>query len=154
MPIPRLPRESSLPRPIHPRYISGAQTTAAQVSRKFSISNFDLNEDSAHTGSSTVNLTQHEISNSEAQAFLGWEWEKSSTVWLDDGVASEICHFSRPIKVASGRTRVSHVERVTGLPSQFPIPSEATAFLIDVTHIPDLDPGTTVDALLKDQVYS
>ncbi|KAJ7710894.1 hypothetical protein B0H17DRAFT_1123978 [Mycena rosella] len=103
------------------------------------------------SGSSTVNLTQHEISNSEAQVFLGWEWQKSSTVWLDDGVSSEICHFSPPIKVSSERTKVSHVERVTGLPSQFPIPSEATAFLIDVTHILDLDPGTTVDALLKDQ---
>jgi hypothetical protein len=70
MPIPRLPRGSSLPRPIHPRYISGAQTTAAQVSRKFSISNFELNEDSVLTVSSTANLTPHEISNSEAQAFL------------------------------------------------------------------------------------
>ncbi|KAJ6605885.1 hypothetical protein B0H10DRAFT_2075745 [Mycena sp. CBHHK59/15] len=29
--------------------------------------------------------------------------------------------------------------------------SKATAFLINVTHIPNLDPDTTVDALLKDQ---
>lgn len=124
--------------------------TTARVSRHVFMRMTGLS-DSARTGSSTVDLTQHEISTSEAREFLGWEWQKSSTVWLDEGVSSEICHFSAPIKVSSGRIKVSHVERVTGLPSQFPIPSEATAFLIDVTDIPDLDPGTTV-ALLKDQV--
>ncbi|KAJ6559390.1 hypothetical protein DFH09DRAFT_1364803 [Mycena vulgaris] len=90
------------------------------------------------SGSSTYNLTEHEISNSEARTILGWEWQKSATVWLDEGVSSEVCHFSPPIKVSSERTK-------------FPISSEATAFLIDVTHIPNLDPGITVDALLKDQ---
>ncbi|KAJ7750707.1 hypothetical protein DFH07DRAFT_775038 [Mycena maculata] len=103
------------------------------------------------SGSLTVNLMQHEISSSEAQTFIGWEWQKLSTLWLDEGVSSEICHFSHPIKVGSERTKVSHVECVTGLPSQFPIPSEATAFLIDVTNIPNLDSNTTVDALHKDQ---
>ncbi|KAJ6603450.1 hypothetical protein DFH09DRAFT_1354653 [Mycena vulgaris] len=102
------------------------------------------------SGSSTVDLTQHEISSSEAETFLGWEWQKSSTVWLDEGVSSEVCHFSPPIKV-SERTRVSHVERVTALPSQFPTPSQATAFFINVTDTPNLDPDSTVDALLKDQ---
>ncbi|KAJ6473478.1 hypothetical protein DFH09DRAFT_1474287 [Mycena vulgaris] len=103
------------------------------------------------SGSSTYSLTEHEISNSEARTILGWEWQKSATVWLDEGVSSEVCHFPPPIKVSSERMKVSHVERVTGLPSQFSIPSEATAFLIDVPHIPNLDPGITVDALLKDQ---
>ncbi|KAJ6583451.1 hypothetical protein DFH09DRAFT_1308960 [Mycena vulgaris] len=104
------------------------------------------------SGSPTVDLTQYEMSNSEAQNFLGWEWQKSSTRWLDEGVSSEVCHFPQAIKV-SHRTKFSHVERVTGLPSQFPVPPEATAFLINVTHIPNLDPDTTVnvDAPLKDQ---
>ncbi|KAJ6595184.1 hypothetical protein DFH09DRAFT_1073005 [Mycena vulgaris] len=102
------------------------------------------------SGSSTVDLTQHEISSSEAETFLGWEWQKSSTVWLDEGVSSEVCHFSPPTKV-SERTKVSHVERVTGLPSQFSTPSQATAFLINVTDIHNLDPDSTVDVLLKDQ---
>ncbi|KAF7372385.1 hypothetical protein MVEN_00098900 [Mycena venus] len=104
------------------------------------------------SGSSSpeIDLMQYEMSNAEAQNFLGWEWQSSSTRWLDEGVSSEVCHFPQAIKV-SERTRVSHVERVTGLPSQFPIPREATAFLINVTNIPNLDPDTTVDALLKDQ---
>ncbi|KAJ6545926.1 hypothetical protein B0H10DRAFT_1969858 [Mycena sp. CBHHK59/15] len=73
------------------------------------------------SSSPTVDLTQYEISNSEAQNFLGWQWQKSSTRWLDEGVSSEVCHFPEAIKV-SDRTKVSHVERVTGLPSQFPVP--------------------------------
>jgi hypothetical protein len=96
---------------------------------------------------------QHEISDSEAQTFLGWQWQKSSTRWVDESVSSEVCHFPEAIKV-SERTKVFYVERVTGLPSQFPIPRDATAFLINVTHIPNIDPETTVDALLKDQVRS
>ncbi|KAJ7126314.1 hypothetical protein C8R44DRAFT_734191 [Mycena epipterygia] len=96
------------------------------------------------------NLTQYEMSNCEARDAVGWEWEMLSRRWLDEGVSSEVCHFPQPIKVLD-RTKVSHVERVTGLPSQFPIPPEATAFLIDVTHIPNLDLETTIDALLKDQ---
>ncbi|KAJ7737995.1 hypothetical protein B0H16DRAFT_1762096 [Mycena metata] len=102
------------------------------------------------SGSSAVDLAQHEISSAEAKTFLGWEWQKSSTVWLDEGVSSKVCHFSPPLEV-SKRTRVSHIECVTGLPSQFPIPSQATAFLIDVTNIPHLNPDSTVDAILKDQ---
>ncbi|KAJ7251891.1 hypothetical protein C8J57DRAFT_1474350 [Mycena rebaudengoi] len=101
-------------------------------------------------GSNNVDLTQYEISNADTQNFVGWEWQKSSTGWLDEGVSSEVCHFPHAINV-SDRTKVFHVERVTGLPSQFPIPREATAFLINVTHIPNLDPDTTIDALLKDQ---
>ncbi|KAF8166267.1 hypothetical protein K438DRAFT_1941754 [Mycena galopus ATCC 62051] len=62
--------------------------------------------------SPTVNLTQYEMSNAEAQKFLGWEWQKSSTRWLDEGVSSEVCHFPQSIKV-SERTKVFHVERVT-----------------------------------------
>ncbi|KAJ6556713.1 hypothetical protein B0H10DRAFT_2122015, partial [Mycena sp. CBHHK59/15] len=85
------------------------------------------------SSSPTVDLTQYEISNSEAQNFLGWQWQKSSTRWLDEGVSSEVCHFPEAIKV-SDRTKVSHVERVTGLPSQFPVPREATAFLINDVH--------------------
>ncbi|KAJ7921300.1 hypothetical protein B0H13DRAFT_1866901 [Mycena leptocephala] len=68
----------------------------------------------------TVDLAQHEISDSEAQTFLGWQWQKSSTRWVDESVSSEVCHFPEAIKV-SERTKVFYVERVTGLPSQFPI---------------------------------
>ncbi|KAJ7909723.1 hypothetical protein B0H13DRAFT_1877422 [Mycena leptocephala] len=102
------------------------------------------------SSSPEIDLMQYDMSNAEAQNFLGWEWQSSSTRWLDEGVSSEVCHFPQAIKV-SERTRVSHVEPVTGLPSQFPIPREATTFLINVTNIPNLDPDTTVDALLKDQ---
>ncbi|KAJ7804097.1 hypothetical protein B0H13DRAFT_1930957 [Mycena leptocephala] len=58
------------------------------------------------SSSPTVDLTQYEISNSEAQNFLGWQWQKSSTRWLDEGVSSEVCHFPEAIKV-SDRTKVS-----------------------------------------------
>ncbi|KAJ7842913.1 hypothetical protein B0H13DRAFT_1909595 [Mycena leptocephala] len=100
------------------------------------------------SSSPTVDMAQYEISDSEAQTFLGWQWQKLSTRWVDEGVSLEVCHFPEAIKV-SERTKVFYV---TGLPSQFTIPRDATAFLINVTHIPNLDPETTVDALLKDQV--
>ncbi|KAJ7933308.1 hypothetical protein B0H13DRAFT_1856331 [Mycena leptocephala] len=90
------------------------------------------------------------MSSSEAQNFLGWDWQESSMRWLDEVVSSEVCHLPLEIKV-SRRTKVSHVERVTGLLSQFPIPLEAIAFLINVTNIPDCDPELTVDNLLKEQ---
>ncbi|KAJ7115729.1 hypothetical protein C8R44DRAFT_927220 [Mycena epipterygia] len=131
-----------------PSLAAGSVTPAADSPPLYLWGSDDLTVSSSSPP--TVDLTQHEMSNSEAQSFLGWDWHESSTRWLDEGVSSEVCHFAQQIKV-SERTKVSHVERVTGLPSQFPIPLEATAFLINVTNIPDLDLGSTVDALLKDQ---
>ncbi|KAJ7239101.1 hypothetical protein C8J57DRAFT_1565429 [Mycena rebaudengoi] len=49
------------------------------------------------------------------------------------------------------RTKIFHLERVTGLPSQFPITVEPTGFLINLTGIPNLG-NETVDAILKDEV--
>ncbi|KAJ7495781.1 hypothetical protein B0H11DRAFT_2190349 [Mycena galericulata] len=43
---------------------------------------------------------------------------------------------------------VQRIERVTGLPSQFPIPE--IAFVIDLTKMEHLDATMTVDAILKD----
>ncbi|KAJ6470331.1 hypothetical protein C8R45DRAFT_937241 [Mycena sanguinolenta] len=93
---------------------------------------------------------KYEMSDVQAQRFLGWEWKKSSTGWLDGGVSSEVCYFPQAIKVLD-RTKIFHVKRVTGLPSRFRVPREVSGFPIDITHVPNLDPDTTVDALLKDQ---
>jgi hypothetical protein len=65
-------------------------------------------------------------------------------------VSSEITHFPEGFWVSS-RTKIFHLERVTGLPSQIPIPVEPTGFLINLTDIPNLG-NETVDATLKDQV--
>ncbi|KAJ6447887.1 hypothetical protein C8R45DRAFT_948297 [Mycena sanguinolenta] len=81
------------------------------------------------SSSSTVDLKQYEMSDAQAQKFLGWEWQKS-------------CNQSL------GPHQIFHV---TGLPSQFRVPREVTTFPIDITHVPNLDPDTTVDVLLKDQ---
>ncbi|KAJ7878385.1 hypothetical protein B0H14DRAFT_3435655 [Mycena olivaceomarginata] len=50
----------------------------------------------------------------------------------------------------SSRTKIFHLERVTGFPSQIPITVEPTGFLINLTDIPNLG-NETVDAILKDQ---
>jgi hypothetical protein len=95
-------------------------------------------------------LSMYEVSESEVATAMGWEWTKSDTVWLESDVSSEITHFPEGFWVSS-RTKIFHLERVTGLPSQIPIPVEPTGFLINLTDIPNLG-NETVDATLKDQV--
>ncbi|KAJ7306174.1 hypothetical protein DFH08DRAFT_1054689, partial [Mycena albidolilacea] len=94
-------------------------------------------------------LSMYEVSESEVATAMGWDWTKSDTVWLENDVSSEITHFPEGFWVSS-RTKIFHLERVTGLPSQIPIPVEPTGFLINLTDIPNLG-NETVDATLKDQ---
>ncbi|KAJ7757830.1 hypothetical protein B0H14DRAFT_2634834 [Mycena olivaceomarginata] len=94
-------------------------------------------------------LSMYEVSESKVAIAMGWEWTKSDTVWLENNVSSEITHFPEGFWVSS-RTKIFHLERVTGLPSQIPIPVEPTGFLINLTDIPNLG-NETVDATLKDQ---
>ncbi|KAJ7745566.1 hypothetical protein DFH07DRAFT_942812 [Mycena maculata] len=94
--------------------------------------------------------SMYELSEGEIATAMGWEWPKSDTVWLlEDNVSSEITHFPAGFWVSS-RTKIFHLERVTGLPSQIPITVEETAFLINITNIPNFG-DETVDAILKDQ---
>ncbi|KAJ6489001.1 hypothetical protein C8R45DRAFT_1143365 [Mycena sanguinolenta] len=74
---------------------------------------------------------------------------QQDTVWLEDDVSFEITHFPAGFWVSS-RTKIFHLERVTVLPSQIRITVEATAFLINLTNIPNFG-DETVDAILKDQ---
>ncbi|KAJ7725151.1 hypothetical protein DFH07DRAFT_783099 [Mycena maculata] len=99
----------------------------------------------------TLKISMYELSEGEVATDMGWEWAKSDTVWLEDDVSSEITHFPPGFWVSSC-TKIFHLECVTGLPSQIPITVEATAFLINLTNIPNFG-DETVDAILKDQVH-
>ncbi|KAJ7880683.1 hypothetical protein B0H13DRAFT_1891683 [Mycena leptocephala] len=95
----------------------------------------------------SVDLSMYEVSESEVATAMGWEWTKSDTVWLENDVSSEITHFPEGFWVSS-RTKIFHLERVTGLPSQIPITVEPTGFLINLTDIPNLG-NETVDANIE-----
>ncbi|KAJ7323299.1 hypothetical protein DFH08DRAFT_817869 [Mycena albidolilacea] len=50
----------------------------------------------------------------------------------------------------TAKTRVFHIELVNGIPSQFPIPEELTAFIVCVDTLDAEDKRKTIDAILKD----
>jgi hypothetical protein len=87
-----------------------------------------------------------------------WEWNPSETVWLDAGVSSDVYIPEDPFPVTSN-CKVVHIERVHGVPSQFPVPRIATAYILDFRAVRDSyqDKDGTVmplDAILRDQVIS
>ncbi|KAJ6449078.1 hypothetical protein C8R45DRAFT_1224512 [Mycena sanguinolenta] len=126
--------------------ISGSSSSAMGSSPGAAYRRFS---DDSENCEPAVDQRMYELSEGEVATALGWEWTKSDTVWLEDDVSSEITHFPAGFRVSS-RTKIFHLERVTGLPSQIPITVEATAFLIDLTNIPNFG-DETVDAILKDQ---
>ncbi|KAK7014827.1 hypothetical protein R3P38DRAFT_3321708 [Favolaschia claudopus] len=150
--------DSSLPTPAETHSSTTAASSPLFSSSGVDFSSEDFSSPRAHSSPpflddsdvATADLSQFELSKDETEQALGWQWRPSSTVWLDDGVSSEICDFPHGLPITSS-TKVFHMERVTGLPSQLPTPREPTAFLVDVTAVTGLDPTMTVDAMLKDQ---
>ncbi|THU81645.1 hypothetical protein K435DRAFT_972274 [Dendrothele bispora CBS 962.96] len=62
------------------------------------------------------------------------EWVLSDTVWLDEGIYSEVLKPQRKTVVTDKRCTVEQVERICGgFPSYFPVPRVSTAFIIDLT---------------------
>ncbi|KAJ7906823.1 hypothetical protein B0H13DRAFT_1880223 [Mycena leptocephala] len=78
-----------------------------------------------------------------------WDWHDSDTVWLDPGVSSQVAYLPNQFSITT-KCKVQRIERVTGLPSQFPISEIETAFVVDLTKTEHLDATMTVDSILKD----
>ncbi|KAJ7777498.1 hypothetical protein B0H14DRAFT_3587522, partial [Mycena olivaceomarginata] len=78
-----------------------------------------------------------------------WPWRDSATVWTDPGVSSRIVDFPNGFPITT-KTKVFHIELVNGIPSQFPIPEEPTAFIVCADSLAAEDKMNTIDAILKD----
>ncbi|KAJ6609744.1 hypothetical protein B0H10DRAFT_2225645 [Mycena sp. CBHHK59/15] len=83
------------------------------------------------------------------------EWNPSETVWLHAGVSSDIYIPEDPFPVTSN-CKVVRIECVHGVPSQFPVPRIATAYILNFRAVRDSyqDKDGTVmplDAILRDQ---
>ncbi|KAJ7732763.1 hypothetical protein DFH07DRAFT_968332 [Mycena maculata] len=96
-------------------------------------------------------MTQEEMD----AAGEAWQWVPSSTVWLDKDVSSDVYIPTHPFSITKNQ-KVSRIERVHGIPSQFPVPRVATAYLVDFSSSRDDyqdDDGKTfnLDKILKDK---
>jgi hypothetical protein len=78
-----------------------------------------------------------------------WPWRDSAIVWTDPGVSSKVFDFPDGFPVTT-KTKMFHIELVNGIPSQFPIPEEATAFIVCADTLAAEDKRKTIDAILKD----
>ncbi|KAJ7440473.1 hypothetical protein B0H11DRAFT_2292867 [Mycena galericulata] len=78
-----------------------------------------------------------------------WPWRESAIVWTDPGVSSKVVDFPDGFPITA-KTRVFHIELVNGIPSQFPIPEELTAFIVCADTLDAEDKRKTIDAILKD----
>lgn len=68
-------------------------------------------------------------------------------------MSSEVAEFPEGMMLTA-KQKIYAFHRVKGCPSQFPFFRQRTAFLIDLTDVPDVnpDPEVTVDQLIRDQV--
>lgn len=89
-------------------------------------------------------------------ASVMWDWQPSSMVWLDADVSSEVYIPNEPFAVTTS-CKVSRIERVHGLPSEYPIPRVSTAYIVDLRAVrqsyKDKDGNDMkLDSILNDQV--
>ncbi|KAJ7032341.1 hypothetical protein C8F04DRAFT_1235480 [Mycena alexandri] len=92
-------------------------------------------------------MTQEEMD----AAGEAWPWVPSNTVWLDKDVWSDVYVPPYPIPVTTSK-KVSRIERVHGIPSQFPVPRVSTAFLVDFSSIRDACKNDDVEMLRLDKI--
>ncbi|KAF7342442.1 hypothetical protein MVEN_01833400 [Mycena venus] len=84
-----------------------------------------------------------------------WPWEPSGTVWLDNDVSSDVYVPAEPFRVTQN-CRVERIERVSGVPSQMPVPRVPTAYIINFSSVRDTykdEDGETMnlELILKDK---
>ncbi|KAJ6572966.1 hypothetical protein B0H10DRAFT_2444240 [Mycena sp. CBHHK59/15] len=97
-------------------------------------------------------MTQEEID----AAGEAWQWVRSDTVWLDKDVSSDVYIPTHPFSVTKN-LKVGRIERIHGIPSQFPVPRLPTAYLVDFSSSRDTykdDDGDMInlDKILKDKM--
>ncbi|KAF7305642.1 hypothetical protein HMN09_00817800 [Mycena chlorophos] len=83
---------------------------------------------------------------------LGARWVESSTVWLEPDVSSRVVYFphDKPFYYTT-KSKVEAIEKVSGVPSRFPIPATPTLFVVDYRNVDGIDENMTVDAIFKDR---
>lgn len=157
----------SMAAPIHPLFSTGSTPPSeapASISESPALHMTDppcdgfgalFERDPSRLSPSMLSLMSQEELN---EAGDEWEWNPSETVWLDAGVSSDVYIPEDPFPVTSN-CKVVRIERVHGVPSQFPVPRIATAYILDFRAVRDSyeDKDGTVmplDAILRDQVIS
>ncbi|KAL0066395.1 hypothetical protein AAF712_006654 [Marasmius tenuissimus] len=75
-------------------------------------------------------------------------WEPSSTVWLDEGITSEVC-TSHQEHGLTGKATVKRLERLTAIPSVWPV-LKSTAFLVQYGDKYVVDKEHTIDGIVLD----
>ncbi|KAJ7875168.1 hypothetical protein B0H14DRAFT_2568937 [Mycena olivaceomarginata] len=150
--------------PIHPSFSPGSSPpseASASISEPPALHMTDpprddfgalLERDPSRLSPSMLSLMSQEELN---EAGDEWEWNPSETVWLDAGVSSDVYIPEDSFPVTSN-CKVVRIERVHGVPSQFPVPRIATAYILDFRAVRDSyqDKDGTVmplDAILRDQ---
>ncbi|KAJ6552464.1 hypothetical protein DFH09DRAFT_1497303 [Mycena vulgaris] len=118
----------------------------------------DVKDSSSDDGHTPYELTPDEIdgvigpttaSVTSSSARDSWPWRDSVIAWTDPGVSSKVVDFPDGFPITK-KTKVFHIELVNGIPSQFPIPEEATAFIVCADTLAAEDRRKTIDAILKD----
>ncbi|KAJ6607632.1 hypothetical protein B0H10DRAFT_2305409 [Mycena sp. CBHHK59/15] len=97
-------------------------------------------------------LMTHEEMDEAGEA---WQWVRSDTVWLDQDVSCDVYIPPEPFPVTKG-FKVVRIERVHGIPSQFPVPLVPTAYIVDFSSVRDSyknEDGemNNLDKILKDK---
>ncbi|KAJ6629710.1 hypothetical protein B0H10DRAFT_1293950 [Mycena sp. CBHHK59/15] len=82
---------------------------------------------------SNPRLMTHEEMDAAGEA---WQWVRSDTVCLDQDVSSDVYIPPEPFPVTKG-FKVVRIERVHGIPSQFPFPLVPTAYIVDFSSVRD-----------------
>lgn len=97
-------------------------------------------------------MTQEEMD----EASEAWEWIPSDTIWLDKNVSSDFYIPPQPFAVTKN-LKVVRLERVRGIPSQFPVPRVPTAYIINFSSVRDAYKDADgevmkLEKILKDKV--
>ncbi|KAJ7715863.1 hypothetical protein B0H14DRAFT_2644028 [Mycena olivaceomarginata] len=96
-------------------------------------------------------MTQEEMD----EASEAWEWIPSDTIWLEKNVSSDFYIPPQPFPVTKN-LKVVRLERVHGIPSQFPVPRVPTAYIINFSSVRDAYKDTdgeviNLEKILKDK---
>ncbi|KAL0056652.1 hypothetical protein AAF712_016741 [Marasmius tenuissimus] len=76
-------------------------------------------------------------------------WSPSDTVWLDDGITSEVCTSHQQHRLTNKST-VQRLERLTTIPSIWPV-RQSTAFLVEYGEKYGVSETRKIDSLVLDR---
>ncbi|KAJ7511037.1 hypothetical protein B0H11DRAFT_2402643 [Mycena galericulata] len=131
-----------------PVVVSSTNEDSSDFDDSSSLPASDFKSDSVHM---ETDFASDPSSSDESDADV--HWQKSGTRWQDEQILSEM--LVGPIRVTKEVT-VQRLERLTDLPSIYPIPAISTGFLLDLhDHKFDIKDAEgklyTIDALIKNK---